>query len=204
MRQYDRRLTEQSSLRTWLIQWRNQLLTRRCFLLHLAGGSVAALFPWSATAATNTTSVVNLSARWQVLEAVQQHMFPSERNAPGAREIGALAYLQFVVGDTSLDAEERDFILQGALWLEDMAQQLTHSSFLALSAEQREQVLRQIERSEAGKNWLSLLLLYLIEALLADPIYGGNPQGIGWQWLNHIPGFPTPPANKRSRELQQR
>ena len=45
-------------------------------------------------------------------------------------------------------------------------------------------------------NWLSLLLTYLLEALLADPVYGGNPGGIGWQWLAHQPGFPTPPADK--------
>ena len=57
-------------------------------------------------------------------------------------------------------------------------------------------MLRQIEQSNAGQNWLSLLLTYLLEALLADPVYGGNPDGIGWQWLEHQSGFPRPPADK--------
>jgi gluconate 2-dehydrogenase gamma chain len=43
---------------------------------------------------------------------------------------------------------------------------------------------------------LSLLLYYIFEALLSDPVYGGNPGGIGWQWLEHQPGFPRPPADK--------
>ena len=39
-----------------------------------------------------------------------------------------------------------------------------------------------------GRAWLSLLLYYIFEALLSDPVYGGNPDGIGWQWLEHQPG----------------
>jgi len=27
-------------------------------------------------------------------------------------------------------------------------------------------------------------------------VYGGNPDGIGWKWLEHQPGYPTPPADK--------
>jgi len=65
-----------------------------------------------------------------------------------------------------------------------------------ITSQQREDVLRQIEQSQAGRNWLSLLLTYLPEALLADPVYGGNPDGIGWTWLEHQPGYPTPPADK--------
>jgi gluconate 2-dehydrogenase gamma chain len=56
--------------------------------------------------------------------------------------------------------------------------------------------LREIEQSRAGRNWLSLLLTYLLEALLADPVYGGNPDGIGWTWLEHQPGYPAPPRDK--------
>ena len=29
-----------------------------------------------------------------------------------------------------------------------------------------------------------------------DPVYGGNPDGIGWKWLMHPPGFPRPPKGK--------
>jgi gluconate 2-dehydrogenase gamma chain len=47
-----------------------------------------------------------------------------------------------------------------------------------------------------GRAWLSLLLYYIFEALLSDPVYGGNPGEIGWRWLEHQPGFPRPPADK--------
>jgi len=195
---------EQAGLRAWLAEWHGQLVSRRRFLVQMAGGTAAALFPGAAGAEASSTPELDEAARWQVLDAAQQHLFPTEPDAPGAHEIKALAYLQFVVADDSQDPEERAFILQGAGWLEDMAQQLTGSSFLVLDGEHREQVLRKVEKSAAGRNWLSVMLLYLIEALLADPAYGSNPGGVGWRWLAHIPGFPSPPPDKRYPELLKR
>jgi gluconate 2-dehydrogenase gamma chain len=186
--------------RTWLAEWHGQLLTRRRFLLCLAGGSLAALFPWTATAAPEPDP----AASWQMLDAVQRHLLPSEPEAPGAAEIKALDYLRFILDHDPGKADDRQFILKGAGWLEGMAQNLAQASFLNLDEAQRERVLREVEKSEAGSNWLSLLLLYLIEALLADPVYGGNPDGVGWRWLAHIPGFPHPPPGKRYMELEGR
>jgi gluconate 2-dehydrogenase gamma chain len=65
-------------------------------------------------------------------------------------------------------------------------------SFVNLLLEEKDQVFRIIEKSNWGYRWLSLNLLNIFEALLADPIYGGNPNEIGWRWLEHTPGFPRP------------
>jgi len=159
----------------------------------LAGGGIASLFPVAALRAVEVSSKPN---PWPVIDVVQQHLFPSEDTSPGAREINALGYLQFVVTDTSLDEEDREFILQGAGWLEGMSQQLEKTAFVDLDEVSREKVLRRIEASEAGQNWLSTLLLYLFEALLTDPVYGGNTDQIGWRWLQHVPGFPRPQKDK--------
>ena len=64
--------------------------------------------------------------------------------------------------------------------------------FLSLSLEERDQVLRRMADTQFGENWISLLLYYLMESLTLDPIYGGNPGGVGWRWLEHQPGFPAP------------
>lgn len=193
-----RRLSESGAAHRWLSDWHTDLLSRRRFLLGVAGGSLAALFPWRQA---NADDALNEKARWSVLDAVQRHLLPSEADSPGAADLNSLDYLRFIVADDSQDAEERAFILQGADWLEGMSQQLTDHAFTALDENQREQVLRRIEQSQAGSNWLSTLLLYLIESLLSDPVYGGNANAAGWQWLAHTPGFPSPPANKRYPEL---
>jgi len=60
---------------------------------------------------------------------------------------------------------------------------------------QQDELLREIARSDAGENWLSTLLTYIFEALLTAPAYGGNPGGVGWKWLEYVPGFPLPDAD---------
>jgi gluconate 2-dehydrogenase gamma chain len=172
-----------------LDEWRRALLSRRAFLLASAGG-LAALFASAGSLAVRANP-------WPVLAAVQDHLFPSEPGAPGAREIRALAYLQGVLGDPRGDREEQRFILKGVDWLEDLGRQRHKASFLDLDPIRREQMLRMVANSDQGENWLSTLLLYLCEALLTDPVYGGNPDGIGWAWLGHQPGFPRPTPEKR-------
>ncbi len=178
--------------------WHEQLLTRRRLLLAAAGGSLSILFP---SISLSTAPAEKNLDHWSIIESVQQHLFPDEDDAPGAIAINALSYLKFIVDDETLDTDNRAFIIKGASWLEDMALQLHGRSFIKLNAEHKETVLRRIAGSEAGENWLSTLLLYIVEALLVDPVYGGNPDQVGWKWLKHVPGFPRPPENKTFMKL---
>lgn len=178
---------------SFLTDWHAQLMSRRRFLAGLAGGSVASLFPMTVLNAIEASSEQD---PWPIIDAVQQHLFPTEETSPGAHEINALGYLRFVVTDASLKQEDRDFVTQGAGWLEGMSQQLEKAAFSSLDETRRERVLRQVAASAAGENWLSTLLLYLCEALLTDPVYGGNTDQVGWRWLQHRPGFPRPPLDK--------
>lgn len=177
-----------------------QAISRRTFLNRLTalGGLLAvcpapALAAWRERAGTENWHVAE---PWKTLDAVQQHLFPAAADTPGAADIGALRYLHNAIENPDADGEDRAFIFDGAGWLNDLAQADYQQPFADLDERQREAVLRKIEQSRAGRNWLSLLLTYLLEALLADPVYGGNPKGIGWEWLEHQPGYPAPPPDK--------
>jgi gluconate 2-dehydrogenase gamma chain len=174
---------------------RGALATRRQFLVAAAGGSVALLFGLPVIAAGADYDP------WPTLDAVTQHLLPSEPESPGAREIRALDYLRFVVGDPKVDREEREFLLQGNRWLDDLAEERLGKPFAALDEPAREELLRQVAASPAGENWIATLLTYLFEALLTAPAYGGNPGGIGWRWLEYVPGFPLPGPGTRYPEL---
>ncbi len=193
-----RRIALNDADTSFIKEWRQEIISRRAFLARMAGVSVAALFPLASGGATPAPkSNKALSDDQQtVLAAVQQHLFPSEPGIPGAGEINALAYLNNVLADPKMDEEEKAFIRNGTGWLEDLVREEQGGTFTDLNTAQREQMLRRIEQSRAGENWLATLLLYIFEALLSDPVYGGNPNGIGWQWLEHQPGFPRPPADK--------
>lgn len=141
---------------------------------------------------------------WLTLDATLAHLLPTSVTGPNAADINALAYLYQVmtVQPTSLD--EKEFIIKGVGWLNSFANSEHSKAFIQLSFEEKELLLRGISRSRAGENWLNTLLNYIFEAMLAPPAYGGNPKGIGWQWLEHQAGFPLPEKGQRYFELPPR
>lgn len=138
---------------------------------------------------------------WATFAAVQLRLFPADGNGPSAADINATLYLKFVLDAKDTDPEERDFIYKGIGWLKELAQQQQQRDFIRCNNEQQTELIRQINQSRSGERWLSYLVTYLLEALLSDPVYGANPDGIGWLWLQHQPGFPQPPADKNYLKL---
>ena len=172
-------------------------MKRRTFLIQTAG--LAAVPVAGLTGCGRTTSDAKSDlpdAVWRTLAAVQAHLFPSETAAPGAAELHTLGYLKSALDVPDFDPAERAAIIHGAEAVETQARTRTGESFAKLAEPDREAVLRAVEATEPGRRWLAGMLNYLIETLLADPVYGGNPNGIGWRWLAHNPGFPRPPAGK--------
>lgn len=138
---------------------------------------------------------------WQTFAAVQQQLLPADGNGPSAREINATLYLKFVLDAPDTDADDKTFVLNGIKWLNSLSDEQFGNPFVALNATEQDKALNKIASSSAGERWLSHLLLYIMEALLTDPVYGGNPAGIGWQWLEHQAGFPRPSKDKRYTEV---
>ncbi len=135
--------------------------------------------------------------QWKTIIAVQDHLFPSEQDAPGAKEVNSQAYLYAVLSDANRDDEDRLLVKNGLLELQDICWQQYKKLFTQLTAEQAELVLREFEKLPDGRPWLMTILGYIFEALLVDPAYGGNPNGIGWKWLQHQAGLPRPTMETR-------
>ena len=160
--------------------------------------------------AANSTASNNLATdgdiftaqQQQVLDAVQMQLFPDDGDGPSAQDLNALVYLEWAMTDQqNIDDGDVDFIAKGITWLDDLAKQTHGGPFIKLTSRQQDKVLKQVAKSQAGENWLSLLMYYLTEALMLDPVYGGNPNMIGWQWLEHQPGFPAPITGKTYRDF---
>lgn len=129
----------------------------------------------------------------QTLTMVQNHLFPDDGDGPSANDINALNYLTWALTDPdNQDDGDGDFVVKGIGWLDGLAEQTQGDLFVNLPHDAQQKLLEQIARSSTGENWLSLLVYYLLEALLLDPFYGGNTNGVGWKWLKHQPGFPAP------------
>ena len=185
----------------------NGLLNRREFmrLLTLITGAVAS-YPLSGLAIERQQKEIPFHNKepWKTLSEVQDHLFPSEENSIGAKDINALVYLQNMMNISSFDLDDKELLNNGVIWLNDLSKQQYSKTFVHLDFKKKEKILRRIEESKAGSRWISLMLTYLLQALLTDPVYGGNPDGIGWEWLHHQPGFPHPTENKKYFKLQNK
>lgn len=187
--------------------WLKAKLSRRRLLKSAAGaGSIAALpkaFAWSEEK-TEKLTLLKQSEPWLTLDAVLTHLLPSSETGPGAIEIHALAYLFNVIDEQPIDEEEKAFIFKGVGWLNGFSNSQLNKPFVQLDLQQKEQTLRAISGSQAGHNWINTLINTLYEAMLSPPSYGGNPEGIGWSWLEHQAGFPLPEKGQRFYEIPSR
>ena len=183
-----------------LKSWQGGKISRKEFLTTLAilaaGASIPFAFQkfWKSDLRDETVFSLN---DWEIIGIVQDHLFPTEENSPGAKEINARSYLQWVMKDPQYDEDEKRYIRNGIKWLEESAMEIENIPFLELSPLQRESLMKHISNEDWGESWLSKLLSLIFEALFCDPIYGGNPDGIGWKWLSHRPGLPRPKAESR-------
>jgi gluconate 2-dehydrogenase gamma chain len=181
-------------------------MKRRKFLLLTAGFALSATLPLMAKKRPNVviepSKLTGLTSdQWQVMEAVLDHLFPSEKQAPGSKDVYATAWIHNALVMPDTEQSHRDFMRDGLLQLEKLAHKIHQMSFLKLTEEKRESTLRTLEEDGDGRAWLRETLRYILEALLTDPVYGGNPNSIGWRWLKHQPGFPLPVVGKRYFEL---
>jgi gluconate 2-dehydrogenase gamma chain len=133
-------------------------------------------------------------AQWATLDAALDRILPSEPDAPGSRDVNGIGYLDAVLADPRIPAETVTVVKDGATRLDADARRLGAASFAHLSPERRDEVIRGFERDEPGLQWLRLTIPFALEALLGDPVHGGNVGEAGWRWIGHTPGVPRPKA----------
>lgn len=178
-------------------------MQRREFLITVCQMAAAIPLPWG-LGVTASATVVGMGAEIplpvsesdeRLLAIVLDHLLPTSVDAPGARDINAKSYLLRVLAHPSTPEDEQLFLRNGLRWLNELAIDERALPFEALTTIQQESVLHSLAAYERGESWLSTLLGYTFEACFGDPVYGGNPDGIGWRWIDHHPGFPRPLAD---------
>ncbi len=123
---------------------------------------------------------------------IQQILLPDDGFGPGSVEIKADKYLSWVMSDPRMDIEDKEYIYNGLRWVNETAHEDFKTDYLKLGSIQQKQLIRKISGTDWGDSWLAVIMTYILEALLADPQYGGNPNRAGWEWLSQYPGYPRP------------
>jgi gluconate 2-dehydrogenase gamma chain len=131
-------------------------------------------------------------ADFATLSSVQEHLFPADKNSPGAEDILAATYFSWCLMDTEKDPVVIQQLRDGIKGIQEESQKLFSKKFVDLSFNEKEKALRSLEKESYGEHWISMVLTNIFEALLSDPLYGANSTESGWKWLDHTPGMPRP------------
>lgn len=111
---------------------------------------------------------------------------------PTYEEANPLFYINTVLVNSRIDSQTKQFINNGAKWLNEEAVKKYKKIYTKLPYTSRSKLLQEVAKSGWGDKWLFMMLSFLLEAMLGDPIYGGNKNESGWKWLNHTSGYPRP------------
>lgn len=124
---------------------------------------------------------------WLIIDKVFDILFPKTKNMPSAKEFAATSYLKINSTHKTFNKDDILYILEGA---QDFNS--AFSTFLQENIEEQTNIISRVNGSEHGQEWLTKLVYYGIEAMLSDPIYGGNKNEIAWKSLQHETGRPQP------------
>ncbi|MFA6740407.1 MAG: gluconate 2-dehydrogenase subunit 3 family protein [Arcobacteraceae bacterium] len=123
-----------------------------------------------------------------ILDEIFNIIFPKTTTMPSAKEFKALEYLIKNISHKTFENEDKVLILDGT---KDFNK--SFSEFLTLNQNKKKELIFEIiKTSTYAKSWVSKLTYYGIEAMLSDPIYGGNFNQIAWKSINHAVGIPQP------------
>jgi len=138
------------------------------------------------------------------LHAVLEILFPDDGNGPSVREINAFEHILWVQDDITEDPSQLKYLRDGIVWTIEASQEIYGLDFLSLTSEEQDKLIAVVAKERWGKDWLSMLLTYIFEALIIDDLYKVNSEGKGWDWLEHKPGEPRPnQTNAYSKILEK-
>ena len=124
----------------------------------------------------------------ETLKVLQEDLFPQ------AKKLGikTAPYMTIVFRHPKISKADKDYIKNGVKWLNEEAITAYKKEYKKLLKEQREKILATISKTEWGESFLYSVMGYMFEAVLGDPIYGGNNAHAGWKWIEFEGGKPRP------------
>jgi gluconate 2-dehydrogenase gamma chain len=133
-----------------------------------------------------------------LLDAIVGRLIPSDPLGPGAREAGAVRYIDRALGGAL--ASSREAYRSGLAAFDRYCRTSRGKPFTELSAMEQDSVLVDVETGAAtgsgagfpgtSAQFFTLVLNHTRQGTFGDPYYGGNANFVGWDLLGY-PGVRT-------------
>lgn len=135
------------------------------------------------------------------LRLVLDILLPDSEEGPGALAIKADIYFMWLVADNRVDIYRRTKLISGIKQISELAEKDFSKPMQKMSQPELEELIKIVSSTTWGEKTLSLAMTVCFEAMFANPVYGSNPDFIGWKWLNFNGGIPQPTKKNKYPEI---
>lgn len=145
----------------------------------------------------------------ELLEAIADHLIPSDEHGPGAREARAVAYIDRALGGAL--AGSHDAYRSGLAAFDRYCRSSRGAPFLELSQRDQVSALIDVEIGAAtgaaagftgsSAAFFQMVRGHVLQGTFGDPYYGGNADFVGWDLLGY-PGVRTRVTSADQRRLE--
>jgi gluconate 2-dehydrogenase gamma chain len=140
-----------------------------------------------------------------ILDAVVARLIPSDDLGPGAKEAGAVHYIDRALGGAL--ASSRQAYASGLAALDKYARSSRGDAFARLAPTDQDSVLIDVETGAASgftgspAVFFNMVLNHTHQGTFGDPYYGGNANFVGWDLLGY-PGVRTMVSAADQKQLE--
>ena len=145
----------------------------------------------------------------ELLEAIADHLIPSDDEGPGALEARAVRYIDRAIGGALADSI--DAYRSGLAAFDRYCRSSRDGSFMELSHRDRTSALIDVETGAAtgagagfvgsSAAFYAMVRSHVIQGTFSDPFYGGNMNFVGWDLIGY-PGVRTAVTENDQRRLE--
>ncbi|MDL2346155.1 gluconate 2-dehydrogenase subunit 3 family protein [Campylobacter hyointestinalis] len=154
-----------------------------------AVSSLSLLFPLQVNLVANDAKALSKDDIFSIFDIVQKLIFPAIKTL----DIDALSYLKLILSHSKISKKDKDFLINGCLWLDNVSQKIYEISFINLDENRQNKIINLVIKDESwAESWIYDMLVFCSEAVFGDPIYGANIDEKGWKWISHETGLPQP------------
>jgi len=136
----------------------------------------------------NGCELFSVTTIHDTIKVLHTDLFPKANEL----QIETSNYISIILHHERVTKEDKIFLKNGVKWLNEASASMYKKTYTKLLFQERQELLHAIVQKEWGESWLHTVMTYLFEAMLGDPIYGGNNNEAGWKWLSFEGGLPRP------------
>lgn len=124
----------------------------------------------------------------ETISLLQEDLFPLIKQL----QSNSALYIVTVLNHTLISNSDKQFIRNGVKWLNEESVNYYYKTFTKLSFDERYVLLQTVSKEQWGEKFIFMMLSFIMESVLGDPIYNINYNQQGWQWVGHETGYPQP------------